>query len=94
MRPRLAIFRPFLDTDTRERQSVGVSTHRAPRSSLYRMVNEAFGGRFAERLAELRSEGRSWQDVAFELSAERGVRLSVETLRSWARQLGIEGEAA
>ena len=58
------------------------------------MVDEAFDGQFAVRLTQLRHEGRSWAGIAFELAAERGVRLSTETLRAWARQLGIEGEAA
>ncbi len=58
------------------------------------MVNEAFAGQFADRLAALRSEGRSWADIAFELNAEQGVRLPVETLRVWAMQLGIEAREA
>ena len=66
-----------------------------PRSSLYRMANERLNGQLASRLSELRGEGRSWADIAVEIAlTSDGMRVSQETLRQWARQLGIEETAA
>lgn len=64
------------------------------RTSLYRLADERLDGRLGERIAELRAESLSWSHVAMELAVESGLRLTPETLRTWARQLGIDTEKA
>jgi hypothetical protein len=65
----------------------------APRSPAYRMADRLCGGDLAARLAKCRADGLSWDDVSRRLYAESGVEASRDTIRSWARQLGIEPPA-
>lgn len=58
------------------------------------MADQLCGGDLAARLARLRGQGLSYEQVARSLSREAGVEASSNTVRSWIRQLGIEGEAA
>lgn len=58
------------------------------------MADRLLEGRLTERLTALRQDGRSFDDIAKALHGEGGVEVSGETLRIWARQLGIEPEVA
>lgn len=64
-----------------------------PRTTVWKMADERLAGRLAERIAELREEGMSWREMSQVLYGE-GVPVTHETLRNWARQLGIEPEVA
>lgn len=67
--------------------SVSVPT---PKSSLYRLVDAAFDGRLAERIAAMREEGESYEGIAARLYAESGARVSHSSIRTWANQLGVD----
>lgn len=64
-----------------------------PRSSAYRMADRLLAGRLAERMREHRANGLSWPDISRRLYDEAGIEASDETLRTWAKALGIS-EAA
>lgn len=61
-----------------------------PRSTAYRMADRLLDGKLAEVLAEGRSAGRSFEEISRRLFADHGIEAPSQTLRSWARQLGIE----
>lgn len=64
-----------------------------PRSSLYQAIDARLDGGLRDQLAGWRGAGdnrRSWDHVALLLHEAVDVRISGETLRQWARQLGIE----
>lgn len=66
----------------------------APRTSLWRMSDEATGGRLADRIAELREDGLSWRQMAQRLYAEHGLVVTDETLRKWGQKLGLDSSEA
>lgn len=61
-----------------------------PRSPIYRMADTLMGGRLLARLRELRSEGRSWDDISRVLYAEHHVVVSSRALRDWGATLGLD----
>lgn len=62
-----------------------------PTSSTYRMANRLVDGRLAEIIAEGRTEGLSWDQISQRLY-ESGVEANGETLRQWAKALGIDAQ--
>jgi len=60
-----------------------------PRPSGYPYANLRLGGRLAERLTEWRTEGLSFDSIAFRLR-EHGVVVTGETVRQWVREHGLE----
>lgn len=63
-------------------------------TSHWRLADRVLDGRLAETLTAFYRESRSWEDVARRLYAEHGLTVSGQTLRRWAKELGLSGEAA
>lgn len=57
------------------------------------MADRLLDGRLAARLAELRAEGQSYDDIARILFAEAGVSTTAQTCRAWGRKLGLDEPA-
>lgn len=62
-------------------------------TSHWRMADRVLNGTLADTLAVLYKESRSWEEVARRLYADHGLTVSGQTLRRWAKELGL-GEAA
>lgn len=60
-----------------------------PRTSTWRMADRLVGGQLASLISECRETGLSWDDTSHRL-VTHGVTVTPETLRRWARQLGLE----
>ena len=58
-----------------------------PRSTTWRLANDRLAGRLADLLTAMRSEGKSFDDIALEFAVEHDLRLASETYRSWCRIL-------
>lgn len=59
-----------------------------PRSPMWRMADALMKGRLEDRLRELRSEGRSYDEISRVLYAEASVNASGRTIREWCVQVG------
>lgn len=64
-----------------------------PTTSVYRLADQLFEGRLAERLATLRAEGKTWEQIARQLYIERNVDVTGVTVGRWAKALGIGTES-
>ena len=53
------------------------------------MADRLVGGQLASLISECRETGLSWDDTSHRL-VTHGVTVTPETLRRWARQLGLE----
>lgn len=60
-----------------------------PNSNLWRLVDDRFGGRLAERIQALDAEGLTWERIAFVLNSEGDTAVPSETFRQWGLALGI-----
>lgn len=47
------------------------------------LIDKALGGRLDELLADLRSQGLSYETIAARLYSEHGIEVSGETVRVW-----------
>jgi DNA-binding transcriptional MerR regulator len=54
------------------------------------MTDRLAGGNLEERIRTLRNEGLSFDAIAARLYAEHQIEVTGTTIRSWAKQLGIE----
>lgn len=63
-----------------------------PKSIQYRLAREKTGGRIDSIIRAERSKGLSYDEIARRLFAAHQVEISGNTLRTWARELGIEAE--
>lgn len=59
-------------------------------TSHWRMADRVLEGTLADTLAKLYTESLSWEEVARRLYADHDLTVSGQTLRRWARELGIE----
>lgn len=59
-----------------------------PRS--YITANLAFGGGLSDWLIASREDGMTFEDILIFLAAERGIRISLSTLRKWIREAYAE----
>lgn len=57
------------------------------------MADRLAGGQLADLMASYRTDGMSWDDIARKLYG-LGVEANGETLRLWAKTLGITDESA
>jgi lipase chaperone LimK len=64
------------------------------RKPLFRMADRLLGGHLADRLAEGRRQGHSWDQLSRELYAEASIEVSPNTLARWASELGIDSDKA
>jgi hypothetical protein len=62
-------------------------------ATLYDMVDRALGGDLAGRLAAMRADGRSIDEMTAEIAAT-GFPVSRETVRRWCKQVGVPTERA
>lgn len=62
-------------------------------SAQFRLADLTVPGGMTAAMTRLHVETGSWEEVARRLLVEHGVRVSGQTLRRWAEQLGI-GQAA
>jgi hypothetical protein len=60
-----------------------------PKSAMWELANLRCGGTLAQKIADLRAQGQSWVEISIALMEPTGMRISYETLRGWAKQLGI-----
>lgn len=66
----------------------------APRSSQYRMADRVLEGHLADFMRTSYADSGSWEEVARQLLIEHSIIVSGQTLRRWAKELGLEDEAA
>lgn len=55
-----------------------------------RMADRLTGGTLADQIAEYRKVRAPWPAIADHLRAAHGVEVSADTLRQWARELGVD----
>lgn len=67
----------------------GAQSTSPPKSTVWLLVDKLADGNLEERIRTLRAEGLSWEMIARSLHADFGTAVSHETVRSWARQLGL-----
>lgn len=60
-----------------------------PTSPEYRMADRILDGRLEEVLRGLYAESGAWEVVSRRLFAEHDIAISGQTLRRWAKALGI-----
>jgi superfamily II helicase len=53
------------------------------------MADRLAEGHLAEQIAALRTQGHTFEQVARALNADFGIEVTGETIRKWARQLGV-----
>ena len=63
-------------------------------SSQFRMADRMAGGKLAEIIAELRTEGRSYEDVTRRLFADFGIEVTRQTVARWGALLGADKASA
>lgn len=61
-----------------------------PNTPLWRMADRMAGGNLLTKLTDYRDALGSWESVAMRLFADDGIEVSPQTLRTWARQLGLD----
>lgn len=61
-----------------------------PRTAHFRMADRVLDGQLEATLRRLYLETGSWEDVSRRLFAEYQIVVVGQTLRRWAKQLGIE----
>jgi len=60
----------------------------------FRMADRVVEGQLETILRDAYGQDRNWEQVSRRLYAEHGLSISGQTLRRWARQLGITDKAA
>ena len=63
-------------------------------SSQFRMADRMAGGQLAAIIAELRTEGRSYEDVTRRLFADFGIEVTRQTVARWGALLGVDKASA
>jgi hypothetical protein len=64
-----------------------------PTSAHFRLMDRELNGQLEEILRRLHAEVGSWESVSRRLLADYGQDINGQTLRRWAKQLGIGVEA-
>lgn len=54
------------------------------------MADRLAGGKLAEEISHYRKLKAPWQSIASHLHAEFGVEVTGDTLRIWAREMGVD----
>lgn len=55
----------------------------------FQLIDRLVGGDLVDRLVEMYAEAGSWEGVSRRLYASHEIAVSGQTLRRWARELGI-----
>lgn len=65
-----------------------------PRTSTFPLYDQIAGGTLRDELTDLRGQGLSYLEVAFQLREKHGFKLGPEMVRRWCAQLEIEAPVA
>ncbi len=65
-----------------------------PPSDRFQLIDAELGGTLAEFLRTNYAETGSWEEVSRRLLVQHSVSVVGQTLRRWARQVGIEEKVA
>ena len=54
-----------------------------PARAVFHKVNDAMEGRLLQRIAEMREQERSWDEIAYRISIESTHRVSRGSIENW-----------